>query len=106
MKKIAKIVTEGAWAIVNCKDTYTGRSRFSSSSVSPLVSIQKDITKNSLIARVRYYKGHCAEHSRGKLERNTKVLHREVWILFLNRSLSTFISKDALPCCWMFDTLL
>lgn len=74
MKKIVKIVTEGAWAIVNCKDTYTGRSRFSSSSVSPLVPIQENITKNSLIARVRYYKGHCAEYSRGKLERNTRVL--------------------------------
>ena len=77
MKKIVKIVTEGARAIVNCKDTYTGCSRFSCSSVSfPFVPIQENITKDTLIARVRYYKGHCAEwNTRGeKPQRNIKVL--------------------------------
>lgn len=75
MKKIVKIVTEGAWAIVNCKDTYTGRSRFSCSSCFPARSDtgkynEKLAYRSSTIPQ----RCHCAGYSREKLERNIKVL--------------------------------
>lgn len=104
MKKIVKIVTEGAWAIVNCKDTYTGRSRFSCSSVSPLVPIQENTTKNSLIARVRYYKGVIARNTR---EKSWNVIYKfslRSLDPFLNRGLSSYFEGRATKR--MFDTIM